>query len=231
MPARSAPEAERKDSVAMETDDHRGIRARLHRPVPERTSEVLRDLAAAGDGETLAFHEILAGLRHRAFGFTLLLFALPCCLPMPPGIPTVCGVAIAIIALNLVVGRQRLWLPRAIADKRVARHDLERMVARWVPQMEKLERICRPRLAIVTEPVGKVLIGLVLFVLGFIMILPIPLIGNMPPGFAASVIAIGMTERDGLIVLIGVVVSVAAVAIASVATWAAILAIVNFFAA
>lgn len=213
----------------MDTDDHRGLRARLHRPIPERTSDVLRDLAV-GDGDTVAFREILAGLRHRVFGFTLLLFALPCCLPMPPGIPTVCGLAIVIIALNLVVGRQRLWLPSAIADKRVARHDLQRMVVRLVPYMEKLERICRPRFAIVTESVGKVLIGLVLFVLGFIMILPIPFIGNMPPGFAASVIAIGMTERDGLIVLIGGVVSLAAVALASVATWAAILALVNFFA-
>ena len=213
----------------MATDDHRGIRARLHRPDPERTSEVLRDLAVGG-GETVAFREILAGLRHRVFGFTLLLFALPCCLPMPPGIPTVCGFAIVSIALNLIVGRQRLWLPRPIADKRVARQDLTRMVERVVPYMQKLEKICRPRFAIVTEPVGKVLIGLVLFVLGFIMILPIPFIGNMPPGFAASVIAIGMTERDGLIVLIGLVVSVAAISLASVATWAVLVAIVNFFA-
>jgi hypothetical protein len=69
----------------------------------------------------------------------------------------------------------------------------------------------------------------VIFVLGLIMILPIPLLGNMPPGFAASVIAIGMTERDGLVVLIGTVVSVVAIAVASVATGAAVSAIINFF--
>jgi hypothetical protein len=63
------------------------------------------------------------------------------------------------------------------------------------------------------------------------MILPIPFLGNMPPGVAASVIALGMTERDGLIVLAGLVVSVAAIAIASAATWTAILGIINFFAA
>ena len=40
-----------------------------------------------------------------------------------------------------------------------------------------------------------------------------------------------MTERDGLIVLIGALVSVVAIAVASVATWVAILAIINFFAA
>ena len=214
----------------MDADTHRGLRARLRRPLPERTSEVLRDLAA-GEGERVTFRDILTQLRHRAFGFTLLIFALPCCLPMPPGIPTVCGIAIVIIALNLIASRQRLWLPGAIAGKSVARADLKRMVERWGRYLERLERICKPRLPIVTEPVGKVLIGLVVFALGFLMILPIPFLGNMPPGFAAAVIAIGMTERDGLIVLIGIGVSIIAIAVASVATWAAILGIINFFTA
>jgi hypothetical protein len=213
----------------MDADTPRGLRARLRRPIPERTSEVLRELAT-GDAERVSFRDILTTLRHRAFGFTLLIFALPCVLPMPPGIPTICGVALCIIALNMMAARQRLWLPAFIADKSVARADLQRLVARAGPHLERLERICKPRFAIVTEPVGKVLIGLVILVLGFIMILPIPLLGNMPPGFAATVIAIGLTERDGLIVLVGTVVSAAAVALASVATWSAILAIVAYFA-
>jgi len=212
----------------MDADTDRGLRARLRRPLPERTSEVLREIAA-GEGERVTFRDILTVLRHRAFGFTLLIFALPCCLPMPPGIPTVCGVALVVIALNLIAARQRLWLPRAIADKSVARADLQRLVDRAVPYLERLERICRPRLTIVTEPVGKILIGLVILVLGFIMILPIPFLGNIPPGFAATFIAIGMTERDGLIVLIGLVVSAVAIAVASVATWAGVLAIIGFF--
>jgi hypothetical protein len=214
----------------MHVDSDGGLRARLRRPRPVRTSEVLRDLAE-GEGERLTFRDILTRLRHRAFGFTLLIFALPCCLPMPPGIPTVCGIAIVVIALNLIGARQRLWLPAAIADKSLRRADVQRLVDRVAPYLERLERVCKPRLPIVTETVGKVLIGIVIFVLGFIMILPIPLLGNMPPGIAASVIAIGMTERDGLIVLIGMLVSVAAIAVASVATWAAMLGIINYFTA
>jgi hypothetical protein len=212
----------------MDADQPGRLRARLRRPVPERTSEVLRELAE-GDGERVTFREILLGLKHRAFGFALLIFALPCCLPMPPGIPTVCGIALVIIALNLIAARRRLWLPRVIAEKSVSRHDLRRMVARAMPHLERLERVCKPRFAIVTDPVGKVLIGIVILALGTLMILPIPFLGNMPPGFAASLIAIGMTERDGLVVLLGTAVSAVAIAVASVATWAAILGLVNFF--
>jgi hypothetical protein len=213
----------------MDADTPRGLRARLRRPTPERTSEVLRDLVEHGDTDRITFREVLTELRHRALGFALLIFALPCCLPMPPGIPTICGIAIVIIALNLIAARQRLWLPSAIADKSVGRAHLKRMVDRVAPYLERLEKVCKPRLPIVTEPVGKILIGLVVLALGFIMILPIPFLGNMPPGFAATVIAIGMTERDGLVVLIGTLASAAAIAVASVATWAGILAIIDFF--
>src|SRR5262245_13898736 len=207
-----------------------GLRARLRRrPIPERTSEVLRDLVEEGDSDRITFRQILTELKHRAAGFTLLIFALPFCLPMPPGIPTVCGVAIVIIALNLIAARARLWLPSAIADKSVSRADLKRMVDRVAPLLERLEKVCKPRLPIVTDTVGKILIGIVIFVLGFIMILPIPFLGNMPPGFAATVIAIGMTERDGLVVLIGTLASAIAIAVASVATTAAILGIVDYF--
>jgi hypothetical protein len=214
----------------MDAQPRRGLRGRFRRrPTPERTSEVLRDLVAEGDRERITFGEILAELRHRAVGFALLIFALPCALPMPPGIPTVCGIALVIIALNLIAARQRLWLPRVIADKSVSRADLRRMVERVAPYLERLEKICKPRLPIVTDQVGKILIGIVILALGLVMILPIPFVGNMPPGFAASIIAIGMTERDGLVVLIGAVASATAIAVASVATGAAIVALVNFF--
>ncbi len=201
--------------------------AQPHHPPAERTSEVLATLAH-GAGERVTFGEILLGLRHRAAGFATLIFSLPCCLPMPPGIPTVCGIALVIIALNLIAMRQRLWLPAAIAGKTVARSDLNRMVVRATPLMRRLERYCRPRLPMVTESVGKVLVGAVVLVLGLIMILPIPFVGNMPPAIAASVIALGVTERDGLIVLIGIVVSVAAVVVASATTWAAVLGLIHF---
>jgi hypothetical protein len=213
----------------MQSHDDGASPAHPKRPLPARTSEVLRELAY-GEGERVSFRDILLGLRHRAFGFTMLIFALPCCLPMPPGIPTVCGIALTIIALNLIAVRRRLWLPRAIADKSIARVDLRRVVDRVLPMMQRLERICRPRLALLTEPLGKVLIGIVVLVLGLVLILPIPLLGNMPPGVAGVVIAIGVIERDGLIVLIGLVVSAAAIAVASAATVSAIVALVDFFA-
>ena len=192
-----------------------------------RTSEVLRDLAYSG-GDRVTFGEILANLRQRAFGFAMLIFSLPCALPMPPGIPTVCGAALAIIALNLIALRRNLWMPRAITQKSIARSDLRRVVDRMLPLLERLERVCRPRFEIFTGPLARALVGVVVLVLGLIMILPIPLVGNMPPGAAAAVIAVGITERDGIVVLLGLLGAAAAIVIAGAATWAILLAIVHY---
>jgi hypothetical protein len=116
-----------------------------------------------------------------------------------------------------------------IAEKTVARADLERLVARALPYLKKLERFSRPRLEIVTDTYGKILIGMALLLLGFIMILPIPFVGNIPPGVAATIIAVGLIERDGVVVLAGLAASIVAVAVASAATGAAILWLVNLF--
>jgi hypothetical protein len=207
----------------MQSDDH-GAADRFDSQV--RTSEVLRNLAYS-DGERVSFGEILANLRQRAFGFAMLIFSLPCALRMPPGIPTVCGAALAIIALNLILLRRKLWMPRTITQKSIARSDLRRIVDRLLPLLERLERICRPRFQVFTAPLARVLVGVVVLVLGVVMILPIPLIGNMPPG-AAAVIAVGITERDGVVVLVGLVGATLAIVIAGAATWAILLAIVHY---
>lgn len=186
---------------------------------PDRTSALLLEIAQE-HGARVTFAEIVTGLRHRAFGFTMLLFALPCCLPMPPGIPTVCGIALTLVSLNMLVGRRYLWLPRAITSRSIARADLKRIVQRVLPYLERLERICRPRIAVLTDGLGKVLIGAVVFALGVLLILPIPFIGNIPPGIAVVIIAIGVAERDGVVVVMGFVCAAIALALASTATWA-----------
>lgn len=199
------------------------------RPRPDRTSAMLNALAHEGDGLRVSFGDIVAGLRNRSFGLTMLVFSLPCCLPMPPGIPAACGVVIVLIALQMVIGRERLWLPRAMSVRSVDRADLQRLVDRVLPYIERLERFCRPRIILASERLGKAAIGLVVVVLGVILILPIPILGNVAPGIATAVIAIGVSERDGVIVLIGLFSAAVAIAVTFATAWAALLGLAQIF--
>lgn len=198
------------------------MKRKTPREKPERTSAMLAALAYGSESERITLGEFAGGLRHRVIGFSMLVFALPCCLPMPPGIPTVCGVVISVIGLHLVFGRERLWLPRWIARRSLARTDLRRMVDRALPWIERFERLCRPRLVVATEAFAKSIIGLVVLLLGLILVLPIPFLGNLPPGIAATVIALGISERDGIVTLAGLVLAALAIGLSSGMAWAAL---------
>jgi hypothetical protein len=70
--------------------------------------------------------------------------------------------------------------------------------------------------------------GLVLLLLSIIVALPIPF-ANQPPAIAQGLIALGLIERDGVVVLIGVGVATIATAIA-IAVGGGILAGISFAA-
>lgn len=77
------------------------------------------------------------------------------------------------------------------------------MTLRLVPWLQRIERIIRPRILLLTEPISERLIGVVAFALAVVLFLPIPF-GNMLPGFALALFALGILERDGLAIIAGV---------------------------
>src|SRR5581483_1803848 len=110
-----------------------------------RTSEVLAALAAKS-GERLSVAEIVGVLRDRAFALLVVLLGLPNCLPMPPPIPFVCGLLLALVAAQLAAGRPTPWLPATLLRRSIPQDAVRRAVTRALPVLQKLERLSRPRL-------------------------------------------------------------------------------------
>lgn len=168
-----------------------------------RTSHVLAALAA-GSGERLTVAEIIGVLRDRAFALLVVLLGLPNCLPMPPPIPLVCGLLLALVAVQIIFGRATPWLPRALLRRSIARTDLERAVARAIPILRRLERFSRPRMPIFESGVAFRATGVLILLLsiGIVLALP-PFLGQIPLGVAVCLVGLGLVERDGLVVLGG----------------------------
>jgi hypothetical protein len=168
-----------------------------------RTSHVLAALAA-GSGERLTVAEIIGVLRDRAFALLVVLLGLPNCLPMPPPIPLVCGLLLALVAVQIIFGRATPWLPRALLGRSIARADLERAVARAIPILRRLERFSRPRMPIFESGVAFRAMGVLILLLsiGIVFALP-PFLGQIPLGVAVCLVGLGLVERDGLVVLGG----------------------------
>jgi len=174
-----------------------------------RTSDLLL-AAVRGDSERVTIAEILDALDARAFGLATLLFAIPSVIPMPPGVPTVVGIALLIVSLQMVIGRQELWLPRFLSKRSFSRKALVSGFEKIKPQLEFIEKFARPRLLILTGKVATVLIGAVILIMAIVLILPLPPGGNFPPALACAILGMALVERDGIIVLIGLLATAAA---------------------
>lgn len=100
-----------------------------------RTSDILVRLSTSTTGERITLFEIVARIRARAFGVLLILFAAPNALPMPPGFSTFSAIFILLVAIQLMVGRTALWIPRRLGYKSVSRQHLDRVIAWIVPKL------------------------------------------------------------------------------------------------
>ena len=193
--------------------DHHGSR--------ESTSALLLR-AVEGEREKVSVAEIVDALDARAFGLGVLMFALPSCLPMPPGVPTVVGIVLLIVSVQMVMFRQELWLPRIISKREFPRAPLVSGLKKFQPRLEALERVARPRLLFLSGRIGTFLIGVVVLLLAIVLILPLPPGGNFPPALACAILGMGLAERDGVIILVGFLTCIAAVAVSYIVTIAAI---------
>lgn len=168
-----------------------------------RTSEVFRGLKTIGSGERISLGELTTSLGDRGFGLLVLIFALPNIIPMIPGVSTVSGVVIALVGLQMMIGRHAPWMPAFVAEKSMPREQLAAMVDRTVSWVERLERVAQPRWTGMTRGPMHVVLGAMFVLLGAILALPLSWIGNFPPGVALVVLSIGMLEEDGLLVALG----------------------------
>lgn len=91
-----------------------------------KASELLASAVASGRAGGLTIRALLDALGNRAHGMALLAFGLPNSLPMPPGIPTVSGVVILLVSLQLIFTPRRLWLPNFLG-----RRDLPAKAVVW----------------------------------------------------------------------------------------------------
>jgi len=158
---------------------------------------------AAQPQERLTVEDIVGVLRDRAFALLVVLLGLPNCLPMPPPIPLVCGLLLALVAIQIVFGRPTPWLPRTLLNRSIAQTDVERAVGRAMPAFRRLERFSRPRMAFLETPIAMRLMGLVLLVLALGLLFAPPFVGQIPLGLAVCLVGLGLVERDGLVVLGG----------------------------
>lgn len=178
--------------------------------MPEQDPSDLEELLdrigeTAENGEQVTFDEILDVVGRRSFGPMLLLAGLITVMPIVgdvPGVPTVMGVFVALIAAQMLIHREHLWLPDWMLKRSVKRKNL-RSSLEWMRRpAEFVDRGLRPRLRSFTHStaahamaVSCILIAAAMPAMEFI-----PFSANLA-GAALTAFGLSLIAHDGLLAL------------------------------
>lgn len=172
-----------------------------------KTSNLLSSVLNNVAGETIYLGELITKFDRRSYGGIYLLLALLC---LVPGISVFAGIVMIFPATQMVLGFSSPKFPTFIRDRQVSVHALQKWTAKSMPLMRRFEQIVKPRLIVLTSPLAQRLLGVLILVLALIVAIPFPF-SNYPPAFAVMCFSLALLERDGLMIVIGGVISIAAI--------------------
>jgi len=182
------------------------MRAR-HAGDGRRLGEILAELAAR-PAPDLTLGELIESMGDRGHGLLIAALALPNVLPLYlPGLSAVFGLPLVFVALQLTLGRHKLWLPPVLSRRSITRATFARMSKAIAPWLARLERALKPRWPDFLGPTTERLAGSLAILLGLLLSLPIPLT-NIPLAIPLVLIGLGLAERDGLMLAIGLALGV-----------------------
>lgn len=178
---------------------------------PQNLETLLDELEQAAEGKNkVPLKDVHEAIGERSFGPLLLAAGLAALTPLGviPGLPTAFAIIVVLIAGQLVIGRDRFWIPRKLREHPVGADRLNKAVGWMRKPARVIDRFIRPRLTFFTQAGFTRVVALICVVIAF-AIPPLELLpfAVMAPASAIAAFGLGLTARDGLLVLIALIAS------------------------
>jgi hypothetical protein len=168
----------------------------------ERTSDVLARFRHHLPADRVSLADLMEALADRSLGTILLLLSIPTVAPVPLGVSVLFNLPILLFSLRLAFGRHEPRLPGWLLRRTTARDTAVRMIDAALPRVRGIENMLKPRLARLAGIDRQRGFGVLCLILAAIAFVPLPLTGWLP-GFALVFLALGLVERDGVAVAVG----------------------------
>ena len=156
---------------------------------------------------------IIESFGDRAFGPVMLLSGLFMLTPLGaiPMVPAAFGFVVITFAVQLLMRRETPWMPQVLAKVKVSSARVKKVKAKATPVLAKIDGIIRPRMQWAARGPFQVLAALIAIILSMAMV---PL-GAVPfavciPGFVLGLLGLGITARDGIMMIIAFTLSLGA---------------------
>lgn len=173
--------------------------------------QAIEEMAAKAPSEGFSLRAIMEQLDESAFGAGLFLLALPCCIPFLWGIPQIVSLPMMALAGQMAMGREKPWLPETLAVRKINKKGLSQTANGGRKWLGWIEKIVQPRFEFITGKRSERVIGAILCVFCASILLPIPGT-NTVPGFGVAIAAFGLMNKDGLLVMLGLIIGSAWIA-------------------
>lgn len=180
---------------------------------PNNLGGVLDEIEETADAQPasrpLTLGDLLDSVGRRSYGPLLLVIGLIAISPVTaiPGMTWATAVLTLIVALQIAIGRERIWLPKSALNIKVGRRDVHKGVEKSRPAARWIDHLLRPRLEFLSKPPFVNIVGIIC-VAAALITFPLGLIPLLPliPGIAIVAFGLGMTARDGVWLTLGVLV-------------------------
>jgi hypothetical protein len=182
----------------------------------ESASKLLVHVIKDFKKERLTLNEIKDSLHELGFGLLMVLFSFPMAIPLPypPGFTTLLGIPLFFFSWQMLLGYDSPKLPKFIGEKTIKRTTLEKVITKTIPYLQKLERLFKPRLEFSHTIIGERIVGLFSLIFSTCIVLPI-IFGNALPSAGIMLMALALMNKDGIMMIVGAIVGLIGVAIAS----------------
>src|SRR5262247_424924 len=182
------------------------------------SSRVLQEAIRQAPSEYVTVGWLTSTLHRDSFGIVMLCLGLLATTPVGSTVP---GLILAVMAVQLIVGRGKPAFPHFIMTRRLPTKQLLRLGGLAIHVLKYLEKAVHPRWPMTFE-VAKRAVGVVILLLAIVLLLtPVPL-SNVAPAMVISMISLAYVEEDGLLLSAAFLAAIILIGIASVAVWGAI---------
>lgn len=167
---------------------------------------VLDKLGSAGDDERVTIRQILEKVGDRSLAPILLVPAMITASPISgiPGVPTMTGIIVGLIVVQMIIGRDTLWVPDVLARRGVSKSKMDKAVSFLRKPVGWLDKLMKPRLTWLAARPWSYLALLICLAIA----VTTPVMEFLPFVVSVAAVAIGffaagLLMRDGLMILIG----------------------------
>jgi hypothetical protein len=180
------------------------------------TTQIIEDIVKQSSADRIPVRDLVDAMQAIGFGLVMMVFAFGIIIPLPPPFPSIIALPLVIFSLQMVAGYSSPKLPKRFSNLTVKRSVLAMLVQKSSPYIRKVEKILRPRLSFMISPTAERIIGVFTLIFSSFIVLPMPL-SNFIPGLGILIIAFGLLGKDGLVVICGIILGIAGVAISTAA--------------